>query len=178
MSNPFIGEIRTTGHNFAPRGWAFCDGSLLAIAENEALFSLIGTTYGGNGQTTFALPDLRGRVVIGTGQGPGLATNYALGQPGGTEEVTLTANHLPAHRHTLQASSSSSGAVSAPAGLVPSANSNSGVFPYAASTATPQVSMAAAAVSSVGSNQPHENMPPFLCLSHIIALEGIYPSPT
>jgi microcystin-dependent protein len=176
MSQPFVGEIRTTGHNFAPRGWAFCDGSVLAINDNTTLFALIGTMYGGNGQTTFALPDLRGRVVIGTGQGPGSATNYALGQTGGTEQVTLTANQLPAHTHTLRASSSSSGAVSAPAGLVPSANTNSGVFPYAAGTATPLVSMAATAVSTVVGNQPHENMPPFLCLSHIIALEGIFPS--
>lgn len=176
MAETFIGEIRTTGHNFPPRGWAFCDGRVLAIAEYTALFSLIGTTYGGNGQTTFALPDLRGRVVIGTGQGPGSATNYVLGQTGGTEQVTLTPNQLPAHTHTLLASSSSAGAVSAPAGLVPSANSNSGVFPYAAGTATPVVSMAATAVSAVGGSQPHENMPPFLCLSHIIALEGIFPS--
>jgi microcystin-dependent protein len=176
MSQPFLGEIRTTGHNFAPRGWAFCDGRLLAISQNDALFALIGTTYGGDGQVTFALPDLQGRVVIGTGQGPGSATNYVLGQKGGTEEVALTLNQIPSHRHTLLASSSSAGAVSAPAGLVPSANSNSGVLPYAAGTATPVVSMAATAVTMAGGNQPHENMPPFLCLSHIIAVEGIFPS--
>ena len=176
MANPYIGEIRTTGHNFPPVGWAFCDGRLLAISQYNALFALIGTTYGGDGQVTFALPDLRGRVVIGTGLGPGSATNYVLGQTGGTEEVTLTANQIPAHSHALLASSSSAGAVSAPAGLVPSANSNSGVFPYAAGTATPVVSMAATAVGAAGGSQPHENMPPFLCLSHIIAIEGIFPS--
>jgi microcystin-dependent protein len=176
MSQPFIGEIRLTGHNFAPSGWAFCNGQLISIAENETLFALIGTTYGGDGQTTFALPDLRGRVVLGAGQGPGLS-NYSFGQTGGTEQVTLSSNQMPAHRHNVLAASSGSGAVASPAGKVWSANSNSGSLQYAAGSANPPiVSMAPAQVGTAGSSQPHENMPPFLGLSYIISLFGIFPS--
>src|SRR5215475_4971153 len=104
MSEPFLGQIMLVPYNFAPRGWAFCNGQLLSISQNTALFSLLGTTYGGNGQTTFALPDLRGRVPLSSGQGPGLS-NYNLGQSGGQETVTLTGNQMPAHQHAINANS-------------------------------------------------------------------------
>jgi microcystin-dependent protein len=164
MANPFIGEIRLFAGNFAPQGWAFCDGSLQAIAQNDVLFALIGTTYGGDGQQTFALPDLRGRVPLHQGGG------FVIGQLAGTESVTLTAAQLPAHSHSLKASSATGAAV--PAGGVLAANS---VSVYG--TGTPPTSMAPQAISpAIGGGQPHNNMAPFAAVSYIISLFGIFPT--
>lgn len=167
---PFIGQIKLFAGNFAPAGWADCDGSLLAISSNEALFSLIGTTYGGDGQNTFALPDLRGRVAVGIGQGPGLS-NYTIGQQGGAEAVTLTQNQLPAHTHALQASTTL-GSTDSPTDAFP-ARSPDGSNQYAASGGA---SMPAGALGNTGGSQPHNNVKPYLALRYIISLYGIYPS--
>lgn len=169
MGTPFIGEIRMFGGNFAPVGFAFCDGQLLPIDQYDALFSLIGTTYGGDGQTTFALPDLRGRIPVHTGQGAGLP-NYVLGQLGGSETVTLTAQQLPVHTHAAQAQSGA-GNQPGPAGGLWAA---SGQNQFSASA--PSVGMSPAAVGPAGGSQPHDNMMPFQVASFIIALEGIFPS--
>jgi microcystin-dependent protein len=167
---PFIGQIMLFAGNFAPRGWAFCEGQLLSIAQNTALFSILGTTYGGNGQTTFALPDLRGRVPVHPGQGPGLS-NYTLGQQSGTENVTLTVNQIPIHGHTF-----SPGCSSDP----PSAQDPTNAVPAALDTQAygteANASMRPANSSTVGGSQPHDNLQPLLCVSFIIALEGIFPS--
>lgn len=178
MASPYIGEIRMFGGNFAPVGWAFCDGSLLAIAQQETLFQLIGTTYGGDGQTTFALPDLRSRVPIHQGNGPGLP-GYPLGTAGGAESVTLTAAQMPTHSHALGASTAAPPA--APAGLditsatpyVPGTFSSK---PNAYGNPDSTVSMSAQAIGVNGGSQPHNNMAPYLAVNFIIALEGIFPS--
>ena len=171
--DPFIGEIALVPYNFPPRGWAFCDGQIMSIAQNTALFSLLGTTYGGNGQTTFALPDLRGRVPmhVGGGQGPGLSP-YSLGQMGGVEAVTLLTTQMPAHGHAVNASSAN-GTSDDPSNAIMGKNA-SGVPQYSA--AAPNAVMAAAAIAPAGGNQPHENRPPYTGLNYIIALEGIFPS--
>ena len=171
MSDPFIGEIRMFAGNFAPNGWAFCWGQLQSISENDALFALIGTTYGGDGQTTFALPDLRGRIPVGQGQGPGLS-NRIVGQQYGTEDVTLLSSQMPAHTHTLLASGTAATA-SSPAGAVLAAQSMDAVF---ISGTAPTAVMRADLVAPDGGNQAHDNMAPYLCLNFIIALFGIFPS--
>ena len=172
-SEPFIAEIYMGGMNFAPRGFATCQGQILSIAQNTALFSLLGTTFGGNGQTTFALPDLRGRVPMGWGQGPGL-TNRVLGEVGGTETVTLLSTQIPAHTHALNAVSDV-GDASTPAG---SFLANSGALDkeYKSSTGGTIVQMNTGAIGSTGNNQPHSNEQPFLVLNFYIAVEGIFPS--
>jgi microcystin-dependent protein len=167
VSEPFLGEIRLVAFNFAPRGWAFCQGQILSIAQNTALFSLLGTTYGGNGQTTFALPDLRSRVAVSSGQGPGLS-NYTLGQTGGEEAVTLLQTQMPAHGHGVAASNGPASA-NRPAGGVPAAGGS-----YAA--APDGTTMNPAMVQGSGGSQPHDNIPPYLTLNYVIALEGIFPS--
>ena len=167
MSEPYIGEIRLFGGTFAPVGWALCQGQLLSISENEALFNLIGTTYGGDGQSTFALPDLRGRLPIHRGN------TFAQGQSGGTESVTLTQAQLPAHSHPLLASIDVA-TIAAPANQVLARSTGATVSPYGSDA--PRVSLAPGSVTSVGSGQPHDNMQPYLCVNFIIALEGIYPS--
>src|SRR5690242_5317256 len=166
MANPFLGEIRIFAGNFAPRGWALCNGQLLAISQNTALFSLLGTTYGGNGQTTFALPDLRGRVPIGTGQGRGL-TARNLGEVAGTETLTLDATQMPAHTHAAGASAGN-GAADSPTGRV-LARMPGAIPQYGAAS---NADMAAAAAANSGGNQPHNNMQPFLTVTYIIALQG------
>lgn len=166
---PFVGEVRIFGGNFAPTGWAFCDGQLLSIVSNTALFSLLGTRFGGNGTTTFGLPDLRGRTPIGSGQGPGLTTRIA-GQAMGSESHTLTTPETPAHTHALRAASSN-GTTDRPAGQV-MARSAAGIPHYGP---TADVNLAAAAVGTSGGGQPHNNMQPYLTLNYIIALQGIYP---
>lgn len=171
MPDPYIGEIRLFGGTFAPQGWALCDGQLLAISANEALYALLGTTYGGDGQTTFALPDLRGRVPVHQGQGPGLS-NRALGEAGGTETVTLVGPELPAHAHTL-AANSGTGTQSNPAGNVWAAGPTAFIGPGSA-----DLTMAGPAVGPAGGSQPHDNMLPFQAVNFIIALEGIFPSQT
>jgi microcystin-dependent protein len=168
MSEPFLGMIAIYGFNFAPRGWAMCNGQILPIAQNTALFSLLGTTYGGNGQTTFALPDLRSRVPIHVGQGPGLS-NYDLGQQSGTENVTLTVNTIPGHTHTFAPPCSSQAASSTkPSSLVPSAG---GTYNNA-----PDGTMGAGTTGATGGNQPVPIIQPILALNFCIALEGIFPS--
>lgn len=174
MSQPFIGEIRMFGFNRAPNGWQACDGSLLPIAENDALFALIGTTYGGDGQTTFAVPDLRGRLPVHQGAGPGLS-NYVLGGMGGSETVTLLATHLPSHSHIAQATSAAATALSPSSGVLPGSVSGETFYVSDLNGATPLV-MSATAVASAGGSQPHENTMPTLTVQYCIALFGIFPS--
>ena len=165
------------GGNFPPRGWAFCQGQLLSIAQNTALFSILGTTYGGNGQTTFALPDLRGRVPLGPGQGPGLSP-YTLGQQAGTENTTLTQNNLPSHSHSLNGSTSGQANAAVPTGnflgvgKVPSSSETINIYNSAASGAV----MNAGSIGLTGGSQPFSILQPYLCVTFIIALEGIFPS--
>jgi microcystin-dependent protein len=169
MSSPFVGEVRLIGFTFAPVGWNFCDGSQQPISQYAALFQLIGTTYGGNGQTTFGLPDLRGRVPVHQGTLNGGGT-YVYGQVGGVESVTLTINQIPAHNHAFQANSTATGAGASPNGNTVCA----GKEVYRSST--PGTAMNANSLSSVGGNQPHENRQPFLAMNWVIAFEGVYPT--
>src|SRR5690349_21241669 len=162
MANPFLGEIRMFGGTFAPRGWAFCNGQLLAISQNDALFALLGTIYGGDGVTTFALPDLRGRIPLHNGQGSGLSP-YTQGQVAGTESVTLTSNNVPQHSHLVAIGSATT---NAPAG---NTFGGGGVAAY---KAPPPTGTMAAIVSPTTASQPHDNMMPGLAVSFIIALEG------
>ena len=177
MSEPFIGEIIMFAGNFNPRGWALCQGQLLSIAQNTALFSILGTTYGGNGQTTFALPDLRGRVPVGQGQGPGLS-QYVLGQQSGTETVTLLSTQMPQHNHLITAnegngSQATPGAGFLASGIVPSSG-NASVSNYRNSS--DGTTLAPTSLSLTGGSQPHSNIQPYLCINFIIALQGIFPS--
>ncbi|MFY2556326.1 phage tail protein [Corallococcus terminator] len=174
MSEPFVGEIVMFAGNFAPRGWAFCQGQILPIAQNTALFSLLGTTYGGNGTTTFALPDLRGRYPMQPGQGPGLSPR-TLGEQGGAETVTLISTQMPAHNHTLNVSSQQ-GDTETPIGVVLATDSTATVLNYRA--APIDGTMNPAAIGIAGGNQPHNNMSPFLAINFIIAMEGVFPSRT
>jgi microcystin-dependent protein len=171
MSAPFLGEIRLFAGNFAPRGFAFCAGQLLPIAANTALFALLGTTYGGDGVQTFALPDLRGRAPLHQGHGPGLST-YVIGQQFGVENVTLTTQQLPAHTHQAMATNNS-GTQSAPGGGIWATDSSGATAEYDAPTGA---AMAAQAIGATGDNVPHPNLQPFLAISYIIALEGIFPA--
>lgn len=172
MGDPFIGEIRMFGGNFAPRGWAMCDGQTMNISQNQPLFSLIGTTYGGDGLTTFHLPDLRGRLPVHQGTNPVTGTGYALGEMGGSETVTLRVPHLPQHTHTAMASAEGGGNPS-PAGDV---WGTSALNQYSQNPAN--ATMHPNAIANEGGAQPHHNMMPFLPLTFIIALEGIWPSRT
>ncbi|MBK8596085.1 MAG: phage tail protein [Holophagales bacterium] len=167
MAQPYVGEIRMFAGNFAPAGWMFCEGQLLPISEYETLFQLIGTTYGGDGESTFALPDLRGRIPIHQGNG------FILAETGGVEETTLTVSQIPAHSHALLGSGAN-GAQPGPEDNLPA--SSVVITPYAPETANAQ--MAPTAISSVGGSQPHTNFQPYLCVDFIISLYGIFPSPT
>lgn len=170
MGSPFVGEIRMFGGSFAPAGWAMCDGQLLPISENETLFNLIGTTYGGDGQATFALPDLQGRFPVHMGTNPGTGTNFQLSEKAGTEEVTLTVQQIPVHTHTPNASSTG--------------NSDNPQDDFWAATTTGKPYgtapgadiMGAASIQPAGGSQPHENMDPFLVVTYIISLFGIFPT--
>ncbi len=176
MSEPFIGQLILFAGNFAPQGWAFCNGQLLSIAQNTALFSILGTTYGGDGVSNFALPDLRGRAPVGFGQGPGLS-NYNLGQQTGSENVTLTQAQMPAHGHNLGAQASPGNALS-PAGafLAQGDAGRSGtVNDYTTSTTSP-TTLNQASVQPAGGSQPHPNIQPVLAMNYIIALQGVFPS--
>ena len=165
MAQPFVGEIRMFAGNFAPAGWMFCEGQLLPISENETLFVLIGTTYGGDGQSTFALPDLRGRIPIHQGNG------FILAETGGVEQVTLTTQQMPIHKHELRASTGSGGPN--PGGSVLA--TSTAVDVYRESSAG--VAMAAASMTGAGGSQPHTNFQPYLCVNFIISLFGIFPPP-
>jgi len=173
---PFIGQIQTFGFDFAPRGWAFCDGQLLPISENSALFSLLGTTYGGDGRTTFGLPDLRGRVPIHFGQGGGL-THRPLGSRGGAETTTLTVNQMPAHNHDIFVEPGD-GDTSSPTGMVlaQALLSNRRDNQYAVLPEAAEDTLDLDAVSVVGGGQAHANMQPFLTINYCIALTGVFPS--
>jgi microcystin-dependent protein len=196
MSNPFLGQIIQGGWNFAPRGYHYCDGSLLPIAQNTALFSLLGTTYGGNGQTTFALPDLRGRAMVNQGQGPGLSP-YDLGQMGGAESSTLTVNNMPAHTHTATFANNNSAlnVAGTKASLQVAADGSllgKAIDGAPTPAAIPEIYCPAGATASIalgglnvagtvtvapaGGNQPFSILQPYNTVSIVIALEGIFPS--
>lgn len=172
MGSPYVGEIRMFGGNFAPAGWNFCDGSQLSIVDNETLFNLIGTTYGGDGVNTFAVPDLRGRAPMHMGQGPGISQNYQIGEVLGVETVTVTTNQMPNHTHVMVASDD------VPAGLNPSGNVTGQAATRLYRAGSPSLQLNSGAVSPSGGNQPHENMQPYLVINFIISLFGIYPSPS
>jgi microcystin-dependent protein len=184
MAEPFLGQISMFAGNFAPRGWAFCDGQLLPISQNTALFSLLGTTYGGDGRTTFGLPDLRGRMPMHPGSGPGL-TSRTLGEKGGAEEVSLNVNQLPAHDHPVQAAaearcSSAAGTSDSPSGKYWSGSSegDQGYRDGADGTLAADAVTVNAEVGNRGGGQPVDNIQPFLAVNFIIALQGVYPSRT
>ena len=177
---PFIGQICLFGFNFAPRGWAFCDGSLLSISQNSALFALLGTYYGGDGQTTFGLPDLRGRVVLAQGQGPGLGA-YVIGEKAGSENVTLLGNQIPAHNHSLTGSGNAATAntlsgnvLALPNGSNPVSGDAVTVNAYA--SANNPVTADPSAIGMAGGGLPVPVMQPFLVLNYCIAVEGVFPS--
>ena len=170
MSEPFVGEIRMFAGNFAPRGWAFCDGQLLAVSQNDALFSLLGTIYGGDGRTTFGLPDIRGRLPIHAGSGPGLSSRK-LGSKSGSEKETLTVNQLPSHRHAINATKVAAAANDPKDSLIGDSPAVD-IFTESA----PSLNLAATAITGVGGSRSHTNLMPALCIYFIIALFGIYPS--
>lgn len=170
--DPFIGEIRAFPFHFAPTGWARCDGQLLSIPQNTALFSLLGTTYGGNGVTTFGLPDLRGRVPIGPGQGPGLSAR-ARGEMGGAPSVTLISSEMPNHAHQLRADGDPA-TVRRPAGDRAMGATVEGAA-YAPTAAGPVVALSSSAAATAGGSQPHNNMQPTLVFNYCIALQGVFP---
>jgi microcystin-dependent protein len=167
MAQPYVGEIRMFGGNFAPAGWMFCEGQLLPISENETLFQLIGTTYGGDGESTFALPDLRGRIPIHQGNG------FILAETGGAEEITLTVQQIPVHTHSLLPSTAA-GSQNSPQNTVLAGSPTIDMY----RETSPSVALAANTVGPVGGSQPHTNFQPYLCVDFIISLFGIFPSPT
>lgn len=168
MAIPYVGEIKMFGGSFAPAGWMFCSGQLLPISENETLFQLIGTTYGGDGQSTFALPDLRGRVPVHQGNG------FILAETGGVEQITLTVNQIPAHSH-VPVANSGNGSSTNPSNNVWAAQP--ALLQYSA-TGTANLNLAANTLANTGGSQPHSNLQPFLCVNFIISLFGIFPSPS
>ena len=169
MAQPYVGEIRMFAGNFAPAGWMFCEGQLLPISENETLFQLIGTTYGGDGQSTFALPDLRGRIPVHQGNG------FILAETGGAEEITLTVNQIPVHSHALLASNDT-GTANAPNNNVLAATTGATTLAYG--TDNPILPLSPTSVGPIGGSQPHTNFQPYLCVDFIISLFGLFPSPT
>lgn len=169
MAQPYVGELRIFAGNFAPAGWMFCEGQLLPISENETLFQLIGTTYGGDGQSTFGLPDLRGRLPIHQGTGGG--STYTLAQTGGAEEVTLSINQLPSHSHPMLGASGNGTQANPKNNVLASSTLVKLYSGEAADTA-----LSATAITSIGGSLPHTNLQPYLCLNYIISLFGIFPS--
>ena len=167
MAQPYVGEIRMFGGNFAPAGWMFCEGQLLPISENETLFNLIGTTYGGDGQSTFALPDLRGRVPIHQGNG------FILAETGGAEEITLTVNQIPAHNHVMQGTLNPASDTNPANNILAKTLVNISAY----GTDAPTTPLNANSLSPVGGSQPHSNFQPYLCVDFIISLFGIFPAP-
>jgi microcystin-dependent protein len=172
MAEPFLGQVIAVGFNFAPVGWHVCDGALLQISQNDALFNLIGTTYGGDGQTTFALPDLRGRAVLSTGQGTGLS-NYVLGQPGGVESVTLASGQVGSHSHPLSAAATATTPAPGPSAVLGTPVAADPIYATSGTGAT----LSSSAVSlTAGGGVPHENRQPSLAVTYIISLLGIFPT--
>ncbi len=169
MADPFVAEIRIMACNFAPTGWAFCNGQLLPISQNTALFSLLGTYYGGNGQSTFGLPDLQGRAPMHQGQGPGLSSRF-LGEEGGVETVTLIQSEIPVHNHNIM-TVNDIGDTNQPTGNSLSRSSGASVY----GTAGGNAMLAVTALGVTGSSFPHNNMQPYLALNFVIALQGVYP---
>jgi microcystin-dependent protein len=169
MSSPYVGEVRMFGGNFAPNGWMFCQGQLLPISEYETLFQLIGTTFGGDGQSTFALPDLQGRVPINMGTNAG--TTFVMGDASGTPEVTLTTQQIPQHNHALFASTGPATS-NTPENNITAESATLSIYEDGSTNAQ----MSPAAVGPAGGSQPHDNMQPYLCVSFIISLFGIFPS--
>jgi microcystin-dependent protein len=181
MTDQFVGEIRMVPYNFAPVGWAFCSGQILAISQNTALFALLGTFYGGNGTSNFALPNLQGCAPVSMGQGVGLS-EYEIGETGGTANVTLTLDQIPAHNHPLNGSGAAA-TTNSPAGNVPAVAKGSGrggasfaIEMYAPGTAGPSTALSASQLTSAGGGQSHNNLQPFLTMNYIIALSGIFPA--
>lgn len=173
MAQPYVGEVRIFAGNFAPAGWMFCEGQLISISENETLFNLIGTTFGGDGQSTFALPDMRGRLLVHFGNG------YNFAETGGAEEVVLTTNQIPSHTHNLVAMVPTAAAPQGNAThQTPIGHMPAGGTTKAFAQVTPSVNLNAAALQSTGGSQPHTNMMPYLCVNYIISLFGIFPSQT
>ena len=170
MAQPYVGEVRMFAGNFAPVGWMFCEGQLLPISENETLFQLIGTTYGGDGESTFALPDLRGRIPIHQGNG------FILAETGGVEEVTLTVSQVPAHSHPLLGTSNAASGTAPNSNVVLARSVNPTITAYGSDA--PTTNLNPNSVSSVGGSQPHTNFQPYLCINYIISLFGLFPSPT
>jgi microcystin-dependent protein len=171
MGEPFIGEIRMFAGSFPPVGWAFCQGQLMPISENDALFTLIGTTYGGDGQETFGIPDLQGRAPMHAGQGPGITQNYQLGEKSGVESVTLSTQQIPVHNHALLASGDF-GQNPQPQGGFPAQLNTGSMY---IGPADPMANMNASSLSPIGGSQPHENLQPYLCISFILSLFGVFP---
>ncbi|MBX2928163.1 MAG: phage tail protein [Saprospiraceae bacterium] len=169
MAQPYVGEIRMFAGNFPPAGWMFCDGQLLPISENETLFNLIGTTYGGDGQSTFALPNMQGRIPIHQGNG------FVLAETIGVESVTLTTNQIPSHTHAVMASDSN-GSTTNPSGAVLARNASADG--YTSDTSGGLAALNAGMITPTGGSQPHDNMAPFLCINFIISLFGIFPTQT
>ncbi len=172
MANPFVAEIRIFPFNFAPTGWAFCDGQILPISQNTALFSLLGTTYGGDGKSTFALPDLQGRAPMHPGQGPGLSL-HDLGETGGSDTVTLLESEIPNHSHSLTGTTNDANLKIPTATVALAKPANQPI--YGAATATPLVAMSPQALVPTGGDQPHNNLQPYLTLNFCIALQGVFP---
>ena len=177
MSQPYVGEIRMFGGNFAPVGWAFCNGQTMPISENETLFQLIGTTYGGDGQSTFQLPNLQSRVPLHMGTGPD-GTTYQIGEMAGVESVTLTTSQIPLHNHTLNATSTGQQQAPASTTLPSTVTAASAVNPHVYGPLNTAVQLHANTIGLGGGSQPHDNMQPFLCVSFIISLFGIFPTQT
>jgi microcystin-dependent protein len=175
MSNPYVGEIRMFGGSFAPAGWMFCDGQLLPISENETLFNLIGTTYGGDGQSTFALPDLRGRVPIHMGKNPTNSITYQIAEKAGEESVTLTVQQMTLHSHAFLGTTNQASAF-APSGQVPAVTQLASTTAYG--TDNPLVALSSQAIGPAGGSQPHENLQPYLAINFIISLFGVFPTQT
>jgi microcystin-dependent protein len=173
MSQPFIGQVIAVGFNFAPVGWALCNGQLLSISEYQALYTLIGTTYGGDGVNTFGLPNLQGHAALSQGTGAGLPT-YVLGEVSGSESVTLTASQIGNHPHTLNASAQTGGTTTPGSTVALGQNPQPAVNAY--STSAPTTSLAQSSIGPSGGSQPHENRQPYLTINYIIALYGVYPS--
>ena len=172
MAQPYVGEIRIFAGNFEPNGWRFCDGRLLAISENSTLFQLLGTTYGGDGQSTFALPDLRGRLPVHQGTNASTGQTFTIGQNGGVEQVTLTVNQIPAHSHSMLATND-----------IPTLSNPGNNLPGQAAAkfyrgGNPSVQLNPQAISATGGSQPHTNFQPYLCIDFIISLFGIFPPPS